>query len=280
MSEPLNFFTNTVGRFVSGSLTNKRTKDQDNRPIPEDNQRFEFGIAFEKTAIWNEVIAGQFWPYLSSALAADANGLQRMQQWFQAPGAKGTFSMKINDGDAPNSKGRVNENTKGCFVFWFNAIDVKTCGPVNNDIDPAAIKPGFFVQVAGNIKSNGQPGDRAGIYMNGNIVRLVAEGDVISMGVDADTAFGGTTADSVQLPAGAKPLGAGAGADLPLPGGAPAPAPAPTAPAAPPAPPAAPSAPPTVPASPSEPHTGYMQPPAAPSAPAAQPGLPPLPGGA
>lgn len=282
--EPLNFFTNTVGRLIGGSLTEKRKKDNENRPIAEDDQRFEFSVAYEKGAIWQEILAGQIYPYLQSALANDANGLQRMQNWFQNPSQKGVFSMKIGDGDAPNSRGVINENTKGCFVFYFSAIQPKTCGPVNDDIDPSAIKNGYYVQVAANIKPNGQPGDRAGIYLNGNIVRLVAEGEIIVGGLDADTAFGGTTAQGLQLPPGAKPLGSNNGtSDLPLPGGSPAPVQPPMGSVPPQQPQGQYSAQPPVPASPAEPHTGYMQPPQQPqqpAAPAAQPGLPPLPGGA
>jgi hypothetical protein len=52
MANRFDFFTPVVGRFVNGSITEKRTKDSDNREIPLDKQRFEFGVAFEKTAIW------------------------------------------------------------------------------------------------------------------------------------------------------------------------------------------------------------------------------------
>lgn len=263
MAEPLQFFTNTVGRLVSGSITQKRVKDNDGRPIPEDEQRYEFGIAFEKRAIWDEILVGKFHPYLMSALASDPNGLQRVNAWFQNPGAKGIFSMKIGDGDAPNSKGRVNEHTKGCFVFYCNAIEPRACVVgTNADIDPAEIKLGYYVQLAGNIKPNDEPGDRAGIYLNGNILRLVAEGDVIVAGIDAETAFGGTTADGLQLPPGARPLGSGNGnaqafGQTSLPGSGTAPAPNQTggAPSGLPLPGASSSAQPQAPASS---YTGYM----------------------
>ena len=39
MSERLDFFTPVVGRFVNGSITEKRTKDSDHREIPADKQR-------------------------------------------------------------------------------------------------------------------------------------------------------------------------------------------------------------------------------------------------
>ena len=48
MANKHDFFTNSVGRFVSGSMTEKRAKDNDGRAIDPDDQRFEFGVAFRK----------------------------------------------------------------------------------------------------------------------------------------------------------------------------------------------------------------------------------------
>lgn len=271
MAEPLQFFTGPVGRFISGSLTEKRAKDNDNRPIEADKQRFEFGVAFNKQEIWS-LFAETWYPYLTQALATDQNAIARVGQWFQSPGAKGIFSMKVTDGDMPNADGRLNENAKGCFVIWFSAIDIKTVGPSNEDIASEMVKRGFYVQVAGNIKPNDQPGDRAGIYINANIVRLIAEGEEIHGGVDPETAFGGTTAPTA-LPPGARPVGSdnGAASAFPPPPGGSAPAPAQTAPVAPGAAPAAPGAAPQTTASPgnppaTQPHTAILN------------GPPPLPG--
>lgn len=232
MSDRLEFFTPVVGRFVNGSITEKRTKDSDNRDIPVDKQRYEFGVAFEKAAIW-PMLTEQWYPFLGTALARDQNALQRMTNWFSTMQG---FSMKVSDGDTPNARGAVNEHTKGCFVIYFSSMyPPKAVGPdpMFSEIDPAMIKRGFYVQVAGNIGSNEQPGDRAGIYVNGNVMRLIAEGDEIRGGVDAAAAFGGSAAPTA-LPPGARPLGStsgmgaafggGAPAGLPgLPGGAPAP---------------------------------------------------------
>lgn len=209
MSERLDFFTPVVGRFVNGSITEKRTRDNDNREIPADKQRFEFGVAFEKAAIW-PMLTEQWYPWLASILARDQNALARMTNWFST--LQG-FSMKVSDGDAPNSRGVVNEHTKGCFVLYFSSMYApKAVGPdpAFTEIDPATIKRGFYVQVAGNLGSNEQPGDRAGIYLNGNIVRLIAEGDEIRGGVDAASAFGGAAAPTA-LPPGARPLGSTSG---------------------------------------------------------------------
>ena len=39
--EPHYFFTPLVGRMTHGDVSTRRTKDKDNRPIPEDKQQFE-----------------------------------------------------------------------------------------------------------------------------------------------------------------------------------------------------------------------------------------------
>ena len=231
MSERLDFFTPVVGRFIGGSLTEKRTKDSDNREIPADKQRFEFAVAFEKQAIW-PMLVEQWYPFLATELARDQNALTRMTNWFSTMDG---FSMKVGNGDKPNAEGRVNEHSKGCFVMYFSSLFApKTVGPdpAFTEIDPLTIKRGFYVQVAGNIGGNEQPGDRAGIYLNGNVVRLIAEGEEIRGGIDAAAAFGGAAAPTA-LPAGARPLGSasgvgaavGGGTQMGLPG---APAPVPT----------------------------------------------------
>ena len=247
MTEHLNFFT-PIGRFVNGSITEKRSIDMDKRPIPADKQKFEFGVAFPKADLW-PLLSQQFYPWLMTQAARDTNATQRINAWFGGnfvSAKHGGFSMKIADGDRPDAQGRVNENTKGCFVMYFaSSWAPQTVDPSNQNIAAEMVKRGFYVQVSGNIVTNGengaafQAGDRAGIYLNGQFLRLCAEGDEIQIGPDAATAFGGVAAPTA-LPPGARPLGATSGAHGAF-GGAPvgfppgAPAPAPMAPAAPPA---------------------------------------------
>jgi hypothetical protein len=234
MGQNYPFFTNAVGRFISGSLTEKRTKDHNNRALPEDKQRYEFGIAFSKTDPDMARLFGEFNAYISQVWAADQQKLAALQNWFSTMQG---VPMKISDGDAPSKQGKVNENAAGCFVFWFSSsYPVKCCDPANQEIDAASIKRGYYVQVAGNIADNGlawqADGKGAGIYMNPNVIRLIGEGDEIVGGIDPATAFGGTAAPA-QLPPGARPLGANVG----LPGTQPtAPAAVPGMPGATPAP--------------------------------------------
>lgn len=222
MAELQHFNIPLVGRLVWGDLTHPRTKDFEGRPIPEEDQRIEFGVAYEKQAFW-AWLTGEFYPNtLMPALGGNQAAINAVNQWFQTFSG---FSMKITDGDKPNTKGVVNQNTVGHFVVKFNAYDVPNCvvGEAYTQIAATEIKRGYFVTVAGSIKFNEQQGDRMGIFVNAGNVWLRAEGDVIAGGVDAETAFAGMNAAAPALPAGARPLGASTG----LPGAAPG-APAPT----------------------------------------------------
>lgn len=311
MGQNYPFFTNAVGRFISGSLTEKRTKDHNNRALPEDKQRYEFGIAFRKDDPDIGRLFGEFYQYIAALWAVDQQKMGALNGWYGQVQGIPPFTgvpMKISDGDAPSKQGKINENAAGHFVFWFSSsYPVKCCDPANQEIDASSIKRGYYVQVAGNIADNGlawqADGKGAGIYMNPNVIRLVGEGDEIVGGIDPATAFGNTTAPA-QLPPGARPLGANVGlpgtaptppAAVPgMPGATPTPsAPVPTA-TAPAATPGLPTAQPAVPpstASPSNavptPHTPILQTPvpgqpvapaAAPAAAPAVPGAPVVPG--
>lgn len=282
MAEPHNLQIAAVGRFVSGSITEKRDKDHENRPIPEDKQQYQFGVAFRKDDPDMQRVFGEVYQYAAACWAQQPQKLTALQNWYSTLSG---LSMKISDGDAPNRQGKVNENTAGHFVFWFSsAYPVKTCDPAYQEIAPESIKRGYFVQIVGNINDNDQAIDRAGIYMNASHVMLVGEGDVIQGGVDAATAFAGI-ATPQQLPPGAKPLGANVGMPGTTPPGAPgnvpgqpASMPGTTAPGQPPqaSVPTQPPAPPqqTTPALPgatSSPSNVPPQPPAAPGQPNAMP---------
>jgi hypothetical protein len=294
MADALQFMTNAVGRFISGSLTQKRTRDNNNREIAEEKQRFEFGVAFPKTDPDMQRLFGEFYQYLSGLWVQDQARVAALNNWFQTLDG---MSMKISDGDKPNARGAVNENTVGCFVFWFSSMYApKVCDSAFQEIDPESVKRGYFVQVAGNIADNGLAAPSWGMYLNPTHVRFVAEGDEIKGGIDAATAFSGVQTPA-SLPPGARPPGAAVG----MPGATPAapaapvpgmpavnpttaPAPVQTAPVTmpghTPAPPAAPpsTASPSNPPQMPQPHTAILNPatPAAPAAPV--PGMPGLPG--
>jgi hypothetical protein len=274
MSEYIQFNIPLVGRFVSGSLTHKRTKDFEGRPIPEEEQRIEFGVAYEKQAFWQWLSTSFYQEVLTPAIGANQAAMGQVNQWFSSLSG---FSMKITDGDKPGKNG-VNPNTVGHFVVWFSSIDTPQCvaGEAYAQIPAEDVKRGFYVTMAGNVKYNGQTGDRAGIYINATNVWLRAEGDVIAGQIDAETAFAGLNTAAPALPAGARPLGtasgAGAafgGAPTQMPGAAPAPSgmPAPGAPVAP-----APTAAPAPGGAPAPTIPGSAVPGAQPPAPSAAPG--------
>ena len=226
MAEPKQFNINAYGRFVSGSITDKRTKDHKNRPIPEDKQNYQFGIAFAKTDPAIQQFFNDTYGYCQAAWATDQHKLQALQGYF-TPTQNGYhmqgLSMKVSDGDKPNAQGKVNDNTKGHYVVWCSSgYPPKTCDTAYQEIAPESVKRGYYVAVAGTISDNELPwqadGKGAGIYINGNVVRLLAEGDQIIGGVDPATAFGNAQAPQGQMPAGARALGSGIGAPNGMPG--------------------------------------------------------------
>lgn len=234
------------GRWVNGSITETRKKDRNKQIIPEEKQRYEWGIAVPKFVpdmngqlTPNQHVAQTLATMAQAAKGGYANAphiLQRIDGWFQTMSG---FSMKVSDGDQPaQSTGQVNENMKGCYVFWFSSkTPPNVCNSQNIQIDPASVKCGWFFDVAGSVRINELMDNNAGLYLNCNWMRLVAEGEEILGSVDADTAFAATPAQAEYQIPGMRPVGSvpAPGAGMPgggMPGGAPAPAaPAPAAPA-------------------------------------------------
>jgi len=211
MTDKLQFYT-PVGRFVSGSMTEKRDKDIQNRPLDPDKQRYEFGLAIRKDDPGLMPLLTQINQYALGAYAHAPAVQHRINGWMQTMSG---FSMKISDGDKPNAKGHVNQNTAGHFVFWFStALDIKACDTANQEIDLQSVKRGYHVIVSGTCVVNGLLDDNAGIYMNPSWVMLHSEGDEIQGGISAEDAFAGMTVPTT-LPPGARPLGSNAG----VPGG-------------------------------------------------------------
>jgi hypothetical protein len=198
-------FNTPVGRFVSGSMTEKRTTDNDGRPVPPDKQSYQFGIAFAKTDPQIGALIGQIAQNaMMQYQAINPHVVPMIQNWFNTLDG---FSMKISDGDKPNQRGQINENTRGHWVFWFStALDVQACGPDNSQIPLSAIKRGYYVDVYGSSVINELAPPQSGIYMNPAIVRLVAEGDEIVGSVDPRQAFANNPLPAT-LPPGARPLG-------------------------------------------------------------------------
>lgn len=201
--DKLNFHT-PVGRFINGSLTEKRSTDSNNRPIEPEKQRYEFGLAIAKTDPAVGALLQSFGGHALQGYASAPHVQQRIQAWF-TNGMTG-FSMKVSDGDKPNQNGRVNQNSVGCYVIWFStAMEINGANAQNTQIDLNAIKRGYYVDVAGSTDVNGLLDHNAGIYMNAGWVRLVGEGDVITGGMSVEDAFGAAPAPA--LPPGARAVG-------------------------------------------------------------------------
>ena len=200
------FFNTPVGRIIQGSITEKRTTDGDNRPIPEEKQQYEIGLAIRK----DDPGLGAWFQGLQQKAAMDFAAQPMIQQavlnW---PNQQ--FSMKVSDGDKPAKKtGKVNPNTVGCFVVWMNTKfndSLKVCRTnpqgVLEQIDPTEIYTGCFVDIHHSVVGNGETlPDRAGIYITPHAIRFIAHGERITGGVTIEDAFG-NSAMPQQLPPGA-----------------------------------------------------------------------------
>ena len=292
-------FLTPVERLVQGDLLTPQTKDNKGQPLivktgpnkGQPTQRLFAAIAIPKTAGATHWMSDPNMQAFATVIYTEAkNGYATL---FNAQGqcTHPRFAWKITDGDGVDNDGKPNASKPGhagCWIVKFSssfAPKVIMNGAYIND--PAAVKRGYFVRVAGNCSPN-TGSDVPGVYLNHEAVEFVAYGEEIRSGIDALAVFG--AAPAAQLPPGATltpPAPAGNGG---LPGAPQMPAPAaPAAPAAPMAPPAAPQMPTMQPpapmAAPQMPAPNHafvsnaagmptMQPPAAPMAPMAPPAMP------
>lgn len=264
------------GRMVQGNLYKPNTTDAENRPLvvksgPNAGQPrvdYFFAVAIPKgpgETHWAQTEWGQKIWNLGHA------------SWPQGQAQRADFAWKIIDGDSqvPNKRGVKPCDMVGHAGHWVlkfgggYAPKIVTRDGSQSILEPDAVKPGYFVQVFGNVSSN-KSTQTAGLYLNHRIVALAGYGEEISFGPDPSAVgFGGAA-----LPAGASavPLGAMTPpvvGSLPLPPGAP---PAPVATASPPVPGAPVASPPPVPGA-----TAYASPPAASPAIASMPAPVPTP---
>jgi len=233
-------------RFVSGDIDKFRTHDHKNRPIPEDKQGTEFGLAVAKDnpalPAMFQAICAHLWTECA-AVPAILQKIQNVMQYFplyvttHAPQAMDGFSWKMSDGDKPNAEGQVNEHTRGHWVFYFKSKFPIAFGNAQNaEIPVSAIKRGDYVDIAFQCAWNGLTGaDEAGVYLNPKVIRLQGEGPAIGGGiVSVAEAFASNPQPQYQLPPGAKLPGTMppvAANPMAMPGGAPLPQAAPVFPA-------------------------------------------------
>ncbi len=193
-----------TGRYVSGDLINKVTKDYENRPIDLDKQQIKFGVAFPKTDPelpgMIQAIAAAAWTDFAHA----PNIQQLISAGMQTYQFKGTgFSWKISDGDLPNSKGKIVDHNVGHYILWFStAWTPKVVDQANAEMDPNLLKRGYYLDMAFYAVGNKLTNNQAGVFLNPEMLRFIGYGQEIVGGADADEVFAGRPVPT-NMPAGA-----------------------------------------------------------------------------
>ena len=190
------------GRLVGGSLYKPNTTNYEGGPLTDKHgnprSSFDFSVAIPKNGErhWAETPWGApIWAEGNQAFPGVAN---------QMP----AFSWKISDGDStiPNKKNNKPCDREGWPGHWvvhfsssFNPLIVDDKKQVIAQED--AVKPGYFVEVAGSVTSN-KNHQNPGVYINHDVVCFRAYGEVIQLGGRQDAsaiAFG-----QAALPPGAQ----------------------------------------------------------------------------
>lgn len=206
--------TTAVGRLVFGSVHTKQDRDMDGKPIPVDDQYFQFGVAFPKngTTHWAQL------EYLA-AIWNEAHAAFRNNE----PSSP-HFSWKVQDGDSdtPNKKGTKPNSKEGFAGHWVVTFRTALSMGLFNlltgaDMAPnERIKTGDYVQVFYGVQGNNVNGKSQtdGMYVNPIHVALAGYGKAISSAPPISAAgFGGaplppgasTTPTEGMTPTGAPP---------------------------------------------------------------------------
>lgn len=205
-----------VGRIVSGNLYKANTQDAEGRPLVfkhgaqagQARQDFYFALAIPKgtESHWSQTEWGaKIW----------ASG----HAFMPAAGNMPVFAWKVQDGDSqiPNRKGKKPCDREGFKGNWVVSLSSSYAPRIYNrdgtqvitEVD--AVKPGYYVQVYGNVDSNGSQ-QQPGVYLNHSMVSLQGYGPEIVMGPDAAAVGFGAAA----LPAGATATPVGGFSPAPL----------------------------------------------------------------
>lgn len=193
-----------VGRFVWGSYPERETQDYNGNPYEAGKGPITMGLAIRKDDPNVGALLGSIYQQAAGGYPNNANIQSRIQNEWQSGFSGGLFKFKVRDGDKPNDKGQMNENTKGCWVFSLSThfADLRACDSKNAQIDPKTVLRGYYVDVNLGIKVNGLTDGNAGVFLNPNVVRLVAYGDKITGGMSIEDAFASAPAPT-NLPPGA-----------------------------------------------------------------------------
>jgi hypothetical protein len=199
MSKTRETFTTPVGRLVQGDCFEAQTKDQQGnlRVIKtgpnagQPNPTFFIAVAYAK----DNAEFNAFYALLDRVARAEWPAL------FPTPGGpcvNPKFAMKVVDGDGLDTNGKSNATKEGFAGHWIvrfaSSYAPKVVRPAGNGTwetitDPAAIKRGYFVRIAGSVTGNDNA-QNPGLYVNLDMIELAAYGPEIVSGPDAATAFG------------------------------------------------------------------------------------------
>lgn len=207
MSTDNNILT-PVGRLVMGDPYEAQTKDAEGNQLvykhgPQAGQpRVDYflGLAIPKTDPGVDALRTQIHAVAREAFPAMFDAAGNCQR----PG----FAFKYKDGDdtTPNAKGVRpcdREGWAGSWVFMFGSSFAPKCydtaSPPNALVEAGSIKRGYYIRISGTVKGNGAQ-NQPGVYLNHNMVQMMAYGEEIITGPSAEQVFGGT---APALPAGA-----------------------------------------------------------------------------
>lgn len=215
-----------VGRLVEGSLTKPQTTNMEGGALttksgPNAGQPrvdYFFAVAIPKHG-------EQSWAQTPWGAIIYGAGQEGFPAQMQSP----TFAWKVKDGDStiPNLKGKIPNQKEGYpgnwIVYFSSGFAPKTVNANGSAIvDPESIKLGHFVQVFGNVGSNGSA-MKPGVFINHSMVAHSGFGPEIYVGPDpASVGFSNAAAPAGMsaTPVAALPAAAANGAAGPatLPG--------------------------------------------------------------
>lgn len=223
-------FLTPVGRLVQGDPFQKRTTDFDGKPLlirngpnaGQPTQQYLCSLAISKT---DPGLA----PFYAQIVQAARAGFPQL---FDAAGncLHPTFAFKFTDGDGFDGSGKPNnqkEGFAGHYVFKFSSSFPPRVfrqgryapqDQLTEEHHRGEIRRGYYYRISGTMEANGNA-QKPGVYLNLSMVELVALGDEITSGPDANAVFGGAGAPAA-LPAGARalPVAPAAGAIPGMPG--------------------------------------------------------------
>lgn len=185
------------GRLVMGSLTEKGEKDYDGKPVPDEKQRYFFGVAVPKNAPGVMDLINSIW----TMAATDYAQVPLVMNQINLGLAARDFAWKIQDGDVVQYDKKtgqpkaIPEYIAGCFIFKFSTMfEIDACDANGVQIARADIKNGDYVDVMFNSSVNGKMDDTAGIYLNPMAIRRLGFGPAIVSSISAANAFAGRQA--------------------------------------------------------------------------------------